>query len=285
MSNSIIYNSQVLNNNTEPIQIDSNYILEKKLSKLKRAQEKELKSKLKIDNNDLEGEDASIGTDGSIEEDFMDEVSSSNIISTEELQKIEEEARKNADTIINDANQKAKEIIDKAREEAENASSMIYEKAKKEGYQAGIIEYQEELSNKEKEFDIKVKDIEDSFNRDRDTMEEDLLEVVLDVIEKVFYCQFKGKKDILINLCNRALLGVENSREILVRISKNNIEEFQNKLTDLTKDIPEEISIQAAVDPLLSDEECMIETDSGIIDCSLGTEMDNLIRDLKSLSK
>lgn len=91
MSNSIIYNSQVLENDGEPIQIDSNYILEKKLSKLKKAQEKELRNKLNMDEDAMGGEYASTGVDSSVdmssEGDFKEADASLNSISEEELRK------------------------------------------------------------------------------------------------------------------------------------------------------------------------------------------------------
>lgn len=37
-------------------------------------------------------------------------------------------------------------------------------------------------------------------------------------------------------------------------------------------------------DPMLEENQCMIETDSGIFNCSLGVQLENLIKDLKSLS-
>ena len=37
-------------------------------------------------------------------------------------------------------------------------------------------------------------------------------------------------------------------------------------------------------DPLLKENECMIESDSGVFDCSLGVELSELTRKLKLLS-
>lgn len=289
MSNSIIYNSQVLENDGEPIQIDSNYILEKKLSKLKKAQEKELRNKLNMDEDAMEGEYASTGVDSSVdmssEGDFKEADASSNSISEEELRKKEEEANEKAQEIVNNAEADAQDIIEKAKSEAEVQASTVKENARKEGYKAGIIQYQNEIEDKKREFDEKVKELEEKFNKDRENMESDLLDVICEVVEKVFYCQFSNKKEILLNLCNRALSDNEDSKEILVKVSKNNIEEFQKKLPEITKDASENTSVQAVTDPLLSDDQCIIETDGGIIDCSLDTEMDNLMRDLKSLIK
>lgn len=289
MSNSIIYNSQVLENDGEPIQIDSNYILEKKLSKLKKAQEKELRNKLNMDEDAMEGEYASTGVDSSVdmssEGDFKEADASLNSISEEELRKKEEEANEKAQEIVNNAKADAQDIIEKAKSEAEVQASTVKENARKEGYKAGIVQYQNEIEDKKREFDEKVKELEEKFNKDRETMESDLLDVICEVVEKVFYCQFSNKKEILLNLCNRALSDNEDSKEILVKVSKNNIEEFQKKLPEITKDASENTSVQAVTDPLLSDDQCIIETDGGIIDCSLDTEMYNLMRDLKSLIK
>ena len=46
----------------------------------------------------------------------------------------------------------------------------------------------------------------------------------------------------------------------------------------------DQITIKYVADPALNDEQCMIETSSGVFDCSVDTEFQNLINDLRSLT-
>ena len=46
----------------------------------------------------------------------------------------------------------------------------------------------------------------------------------------------------------------------------------------------DQITIEYVADPALNDEQCMIETSSGVFDCSVDTEFQNLINDLRSLT-
>ena len=46
----------------------------------------------------------------------------------------------------------------------------------------------------------------------------------------------------------------------------------------------QEVSLDIVLDPLLNDSQCMVETDGGLFDCSMDTEMRNLIKEIKALS-
>ena len=42
--------------------------------------------------------------------------------------------------------------------------------------------------------------------------------------------------------------------------------------------------LDIVLDPLLDEKQCMIETDGGLFDCGMDTQMRNLTKDIKSLS-
>ncbi|MCR4781998.1 MAG: hypothetical protein K5851_04540 [Lachnospiraceae bacterium] len=283
MSKSIIYSAQVRQDIDNPREINSNNILEKKLSSLKMRQESELREKL-----NLEGE---AGESGEFVEGDLENLvngnssdSSANFISEEELERLEAEAQERADAIINHANEEASTILENANREAEATKSNAAQHGKEEGYQAGLFEAQEEVRRAKEEYDAKVNALKAEFDNDRLNMESELLDVLIEVVNKVFHCQFDGKKDILFSLAKDALSHSDDSKELLVRVGKDSIKEFQTKLPELQANAREGVSISVTEDPLLSGDQCMIETDGGIIDCSLGVEFDNLIRDIKSLS-
>ena len=47
--------------------------------------------------------------------------------------------------------------------------------------------------------------------------------------------------------------------------------------------VNEDVQIEIVMDPALSESQWIIDADSGVYDCSLDVELDNLTRDLRSL--
>jgi len=283
LSSPIIYRALVREDPENPREINSNNLLEKKLSTLKKRQESELREKLQLDGEAGENLDF-------VEGDLTEMVNSTEgdapatFVSDEELERLEAEAQERADAIISHANEEAEAILDNANREAEAMKSNAAQHGKEEGYQAGLFQAQQELNSAKADYENRLAEITESFNRDRSTMEKDLVEVILEVIDKVFHCQLDGKKEIIFSLCADALNHADDSKEILVRVGKDSIDEFQTRLPELQEKAREGVSISVTEDPLLTGNQCMIETDGGVIDCSIDEQFDSLIRDIRSLS-
>lgn len=282
MSNPIIYNSLVREDEDNPRLIDSNILLEKKLTMLKEKQEKELRAKLNIGNEN--GEEILDGDGNPISTEALNTSEEAPSFSYEEAEALENEAKEKADEIIKSAHEEADEILRSASEQAEANKSNAREEGRNDGYKEGLIRAQEEVRQAKDDYDKKVEELKKEFSDQRSNMEKELLDVIIEVVSKVFHCEFDGKKDILLYLCNDAISKNGDSKDFLVRIGHDNIEEFQARLPEIQANAREGVSISVTEDPLLSGDQCMIETDGGIIDCSLGTEMDNLMRDLKALT-
>lgn len=282
MSNPIIYNSLVREDEENPRLIDSNIVLEKKLTMLKQKQEKELRAKLNITGEN--GEEILDGDGNPVSAQAENVSGEAPSFSYEEAEALEAEAKEKAEEIVKKARDEASEILRKAAEQAEANKSNAREEGRSEGYQEGLIKAQEEVRQARDDYDTKVEALKKEYDDQRSTMEKELLDVIIEVVNKVFHCEFDGKKDILLYLCNDAISRNGDSKDFLVRVGHDSIEEFQARLPEIQAGAREGVSVSVTEDPLLSGDQCMIETDGGIIDCSLGTEMDNLMRDLKALT-
>jgi flagellar assembly protein FliH len=283
LSNQIIYRANVREDADNPKrEINSNNLLEKKLSNLKMRQESELRERLQLDGEAGEEQFDSNGDPIFVEQPLNGEAPA-DFVSPEELERLEAQAQERADEIIAHANAEAESILENANREAEATKSNAFQHGKEEGYQAGLFQTQEELVRAKEDFENQVNSLKEELATERQNLEKEVVDVVLEVIDKVFHCQLDGKKDIVFNLCKDALKSADDSKELLIRVAKDSVNEFQTRLPELQESARENVSISVTEDPLLSGDQCMIETDSGIIDCSLGVEFDNLIRDIKSL--
>jgi len=79
-------------------------------------------------------------------------------------------------------------------------------------------------------------------------------------------------------------MNIENSREFQIKVNEANFAFLSQYKEDLQKKVGEDVQLDIIMDPLLDQSQCIIETDGGVFDCSMGVELDSLIRDLKMLS-
>ena len=210
---------------------------------------------------------------------------------TEFIEEIEEEpqvdpveaAKEEAQRILAEANTEAGQILGKAHADA----AALREEYKTQGYAEGAGIKQRELQDLqnrlETDFALKNQMLEAEYARKHETMEEDLVNVILEVFNKVFHIQFDSKKHILMHLINDAILNIEGDRKFRIKVADSNVLFLENHREDILERVGHGIELEFIADSTMDGTACLIETDSGVFDCSLDTQLENLIKDIKSL--
>ncbi len=194
--------------------------------------------------------------------------------------KIEEESAK----ILEDAKTEVKRLMTQAVRDAEEAKEEIFEKARIEGYDTGfnegvskIEQLKQELEDKEKariaEYEKQVQDIEPAF-----------VDIVISLVQKLTGIEAEDNKEIIFYLIHQAIFNQTASNSYIIRVSKNDYDYVMAKKDSLQAFIKKGAVVEILEDHLLTKNQCLIETDSRIIDCSLDVQLKNLIKDLKLLS-
>lgn len=210
---------------------------------------------------------------------------------TEEIERrVLAEAREKADKICSDAEQRAKLVL----EDAQNQARLLYEEHKEIGYREGVQAREEELAALEKQLNADAQAREEEFNRRREElesdfrerqeqMEQDIIDALIPVFEKVFRVQFGDKREILLALTENVLANVELGGKIRIRANEADKAMLAEHVDEIRRQIGEDVSLELIQDTHLSDGQCQIETAYGVFDCSMDTEFENLIRDIRSL--
>ena len=101
-------------------------------------------------------------------------------------------------------------LIDDSRQEAE----AIRDEAKKQGYLEGQNTLEQEYNQKkqqlEQEQQQKKIQLQNSYQEKQKNMEKELVDVILNVFNKVFHIQFDDKKEILLHLIDNAIANIED---------------------------------------------------------------------------
>ena len=200
-----------------------------------------------------------------------------------ENSKAAEEARVLAEQIVAEAQTQAAAIL----QEAEAEAGGIRQQAMESGYSEGTARAEEEknafLAEQEAALNAKIEELEREKEAAVSTLEPEMLDVMLTVFNKVFHIQFDDKKEILSYLVMNTIMGVEGSKEFRIKTSNDNFPYLSAHLEEIREQVGEEYHLEVVADGTLGENKCIIETDAGFFDCSLGVHLESLIKDLKSI--
>ena len=258
--------------------INANALLEERLSRQRERQLAEQRRQ-----QELAGcfEAGIVRADTEVIEDITEEET---IDLTEQAREEAERIKAEAESVLSEAQAQAQDILTQAKFEAER----ICKEAQAQGYADGDAKAQQELGKAytrlENEYSVKSNQLERDYITKRDNMENELVDVILEVFNKVFHIQFDTKKQILMHLINTAILNIEGERKFRIKVADSNVMFLENHREDILERVGHGIELEFIADSAMNGNDCLIETDSGVFDCSLDMQLENLIKDIRSLS-
>ena len=254
-------NNYVINGDRVSRVIDTNEMIAERMQAIEKAQRQARREELLRQRREAM---EAAGEDGEIE--FTEGLFAENLDLEPEPEPEEPEvdyvaqAKEEAAQLLAEAGERANEMHDQAVFEAQQ----LRETAQKEGYAAG---YEEAQQKAQAELD----------------QERARLEALEQHLREVFRIQFSDKREMLLQLVMNAMRGIRETKQYKIRVCEDEVAFLREKKGVLQEKVGEDVSIEIVMDPELSKSQCIIDADSGVYDCSLDVELDNLGRDLKSL--
>ena len=194
-----------------------------------------------------------------------------------------EAARQEAQQITAAAEAEAENILARARETAD----VLFEDQKRMGYEEGTRQKEAELEEKNAAMEAscreRQKELEDAYREKLSHMEADIVDAVIAVFDKVFRIHFEDQRQILVALVMNTLMDVDPGDKIRIRTNDGDRAVLEQHLEELQELTGQGVSIEFVHDNKLSDGQCQIETAFGVFDCSVDTELSNLMKDIRSL--
>ena len=176
-------------------------------------------------------------------------------------------------------------MIEDAKSQIGAMQMKAYEEAKSQGYQEGERLGRQEADAQINEYLAKKKQLEDEYEKKIEELEPEFIETLTGIYEHIFKVDLTRYRDLVANLLVNAMQNIENTRNFLVHVSK---EDYEGVMADKDRIRAEaggnSVSVEFVEDATLSRSQCLIETENGIYDCSLDTQLSELSRKLKLLS-
>ena len=135
------------------------------------------------------------------------------------------------------------------------------------------------------EYQKKAAGLDAEYQKRMDELEPQFVDTITGIYEHIFDVDLHSYREVLCYLISATMRKTEDNRSFLVHVSKEDYPyvSMQKKQIMAGATAPNS-TVEIVEDMTLGKGECMIETESGIFDCGLGTQLSELRQKLKLLS-
>ncbi len=202
----------------------------------------------------------------------------------EAAQKLIDEANEQAQQILEEANAEAERIIEEANSKTAGILEEARAKGEAEGSEKGYAEGLERAAVKEREAEEKAVALDRQFEEKVAELEPKFVDKLCDIYSHVLGIDLAGRSDVVLHLLQDAISNSDGSKNFLIHVSRDDHEYVAGHKDELSESLGSSSTVEIIEDATLSAGNSFIETDGGIYDCSLGTELELLKKELKILS-
>ena len=195
-----------------------------------------------------------------------------------------ETARLEAEVLVRKAREEAAGILADARAQAEQEKAAVLESARKQGFDQGMAQASEKERALEQEYNHRVQEMEAYYAQQIETLEPQFIDAITDIYEHIFGVDLSSHREVLVHLISEAIHKNDGGRNFLVHVSKEDYPYVSEQRAQFLANLGDSWKVDIIEDSLLGTGQCMIETENGIFDCGLGTQLEELKKKLMLLA-
>lgn len=188
---------------------------------------------------------------------------------------------------IEEMKKQAAEELERMRVDAEKtlAAERQYamEAAKKQGYQEGFTQGVREADEMKAKLVAEKKQMEEEVEALLRDIEPQMIDTVVGIYEHIFHVELSSYRDIVVHLIADTMKKTEGGKDYIVHVSRADYAYVSMYKRKLTEGVIVN-SLEVIEDVTLGENEALIETEGGIFDCSLGTQLAELGQKIRLLS-
>ena len=174
---------------------------------------------------------------------------------------------------------------EQAQLEIDQMKAKAFEEANEQGYQEGYRKGLDSVQELQKQCEDERLQQEQEYQKKLEDMEPRRVDTWCDVSSHIFKVEAKEHKELVLKLLQDTLLKVDGTGSIIVHVAKEDYAYVQEQKAALLEEAGMQSgSVEIVSDAALARAQCMIETEGGVYDCSLDTELAELKRRLMLLA-
>lgn len=200
------------------------------------------------------------------------------------------QAKMEAEQIINEAKNYETEVkhqLEQAKEQWEIEKLHLMDLAKEEGFKEGFEEGKQQGYGEYKDLITKANKVIQSSKEDYfkkiESSEQTILMLALKVAEKIMGQQLKDEPERFIKVVKNAIQEAKENREVQLHVHPKYYDFILSHKEELIKIFPREVELYIYPNEQLSENGCVIESESGRIDASVDVQLEEIKRKLFDL--
>lgn len=197
------------------------------------------------------------------------------------------EAQQQAERFAEEMKQQAQFEIENMKKEAADRLAVEKERILLEtrelGYQDGLERGKKETEAVKRELEEEGKRLRAQYDSLVEQLEPQFIDTLCGIYEHIFHVELSNYKDIIVHLIADTLRKTDGAKNYIVHVSKEDYPYVSMQKKQLAAGTGSSL-LEVVEDITLSKNQALIETDGGIFDCSLGTQLEELGKKLRLLS-
>ncbi|MBQ3311347.1 hypothetical protein IJG72_04645 [bacterium] len=167
-------------------------------------------------------------------------------------------------------------LISRAQEEADT----IKETAAKEGYKAGLAQAEEDIS----ELREKISDFISAKKEVFEYIAPDILEISVDIARKIIKRELEQNPQIILDSIIDVMSNISREEsKITIKLNPLQVDLVKEELPKYISSMGVEAKINIIADDLIEEGGCILNTNNGIVDASLETQLEIIKEALKGM--
>ena len=168
-------------------------------------------------------------------------------------------------------------LISRAQEESENIKKSAFE----EGYRLGLEKSQSDLEK----FRLEISKFMNANKEVFEYIAPDILEISVDIAKKIIKKELEADPQVLINTIVDILRTVsKNEPKITIRVQPQAVQFIKDTIPNITYQYGIDSKINIVADPSIEEGGCVLQTNNGIVDASINTQIEIIKKSLEGVS-
>ena len=168
-------------------------------------------------------------------------------------------------------------LVSRAQEEAENIKKSAFE----EGYRLGLEKANADLENFRNEFVHFMNARKDVF----EYIAPDILEISVDIARTIIKKELESDPQVLLNTIIDVLKTVsKNESKIVIKVHPHSVQFIKDTLPNITYEYGIDTKINILADPSIDNGGCVLQTNNGIVDASINTQLEIIKKALEEIN-
>lgn len=167
-------------------------------------------------------------------------------------------------------------LVSRAQEEAETIKKSAFE----EGYRKGLEAANSDMQNFRDNIASFMKAPKDVF----EYIAPDILEISVDIAKKIIKKEVESDPQVLINTIVEVLKTVSKSEpKVNIRVRPQAVQYIKDTLPNITYQYGIDAKINIVADPAIEEGGCIFQTNNGIVDASIDTQLEIIKKALEGM--